>query len=267
MPGIQKILLTFMFCASVAQVYAQGTATPPKQVKPIARRVAPKGPPPIKNEISFGYRLATDGWGLYADYGTSKFDNAKHADMFYDVHILQLELAEKKHPQQQKITVEDQSTGNSTNYIYGKINNFYALKLGYGFRKMLAGKPDPGSVSIHWTNVVGGCLGMLKPYYVTLINNESIRYTDATGAEFLNKNYILGNAGFSKGIGEMKMIPGGQLKSMLHFDFATSRKTVTAIETGVSLEYYTEPVAIMYNRKEQQLFTNLFVSFQFGKRW
>lgn len=268
MPAIVKIALTLVLSASVLQVCAQGSSTLPATAKATVRRVAPKGPPPIKNEISFGYRLATDGWGIYMDYGMVRSNNTKLSDQFYDVHVLQLEIAEKKHPQQEKLTVQDINGAVVGRYVYGKINNFYGIKAAYGFRKLLAGRPDPGSVSIHWTNLVGGCLGMLKPYYLEVQTDPTtIRYTDDTRLDFINQSNIVRSAGFTQGFGELKMVPGGQLKSMLHFDFAASRKTVSAIETGVSAEYYAESIPIMYDRKATPYFINAFVSFQFGKRW
>lgn len=234
-------------------------------------RQAPKGPKPIKKEISFGYRLNTGGWAMYADYGSVKARSAKTADMFYNVNFLQFELSEKKSPKQEKIVVEDNSTGTSSKYVYGKINNFYAVKLGYGFRKMLAGKPDPGSVSIHWSNVLGGSLGLLKPYYLNVYNAKSdldvIKYSEVTQSQFLQQQSIIGSAGFGTGLGEIKMIPGGHFKSMLHFDLSTNRKSVVAIETGVNIEYYSANVPLMLNQEANPYFVELFLAFQFGKRW
>lgn len=268
MPGIAKIALTFLLSAAFVQAYAQGATTLSTTAKATAQRIAPKGPPPIKNEISFGYRLATDGWGIYTDYGMVRSKNAKVADMFNEAHIIQLEIAEKKHPQQEKLTVQDVNGSVLGKYIYGKINNFYGIKLGYGYSKLIAGKPDPGSVSIHWTNLIGGCLGMLKPYYLEVTTDPTtIRYTEDNRPYFLNQNNIIRSAGFSKGFGELKMVPGGQFKSMLHFDFAPTRNTVSAIETGISVEYYAEPIPLMYDKKANAYFFNAFVSFQFGKRW
>jgi hypothetical protein len=231
-------------------------------------RIAPKGPKPIKNEISFGYRLLTNGWAAYMDLGSVKARNARQADMFYNVRFWQVEFTEKKAPRQEKTVADENASGNSGSYVYGKINNFYGLKLGYGFRKMIAGKPDPGSVSIHWSNVLGGSLGMQKPYYLnTRSDPNAIKYSDATQAQFLSQQLIIGGAGFGKGLGEIKMIPGGHFKSMLHFDFSANRKSVVGIETGVNVEYYASAVPIMVNQEAKPYFVDLFLAFQFGKRW
>ncbi len=231
-------------------------------------KVAPKGPKPIKHEVSLGYRVHTNGWGAYLDIGKVKAKNVKQSDMFYNVRFWQVELTEKKHPKQEKLVVDENASGQSGSYIYGKMNNFYGLKLGYGIRRMIAGKPDPGSVSIHWVNVVSASLGMLKPYYLSVKSDpNAIKFSDATKANFMDQTLAVGSAGFAQGLSELKMIPGGAIKSALHFDFAANRKSVLAVETGINFEYYSEPVPLMVNQEAVPYFCDLFISLQFGKRW
>ncbi|GAA4461783.1 hypothetical protein GCM10023093_07110 [Nemorincola caseinilytica] len=256
-----------LLCSSAVHTYGQGSSTPPDVGKTLVK-VVPPTIKPIKAEISFGYRLGSDGWSLYMDYGKIRSRQAKMSDMFHDVRLLQLEFSEKKHPKQQKIAAPDNGSGNSSNYVYGKINNFYGVKAGIGMRRMLAGKPDPGCVSIHWTTIIGPALGLLKPYYiVTDANAGGIKFSEQTQDAFLDTRNITGSGGFSMGLSEVKAIPGGHLKTLLHFDFAANRKTVTAIETGASVEYYAEAIPLMFNQPSSPYFVNLFVAFQFGKRW
>ena len=192
----------------------------------------------------------------------------KRSDMFYNVRFFQLELTEKKHSKEEKIPGDGNSSSGSTSYIYGKINNLYAFKLGYGIRKMIAGKPDPGCVSIHWVNVLGVSLGMLKPYYLNVNGDPNgIKYTPSTSDQFLFQPYIIGSAGFSKGLGEMKYIPGGHIKSAIHFDFSTNRKNVLAVETGVNAEFYSQQIQLMANQPGTNYFVDIYLAFQLGKRW
>jgi hypothetical protein len=172
----------------------------------------------------------------------------------------------------------DQGSGSqkSKPFIFGKVNNFYALKLGYGIRKMIAGKPEPGTVSIHWVNLGGLSLGMEKPYYLDGYVSENntgfvvpatFKYTDDTKQSFLNEQYIRGSAGFQKGLNEIAFVPGLHAKSALHFDFSTVRRTAMAVETGIGVEYYTRDIKLMANQDSKPYFVNLFASFQFGRRW
>lgn len=238
-----------------------------------------KKPKPIRTELSGGVRLNTDGWSIYVDKGYVRSEETKLSDQFHDMRLFQVELSEHKDPKEVKRSMTDQASGGTQKtkpFIFGKINNFYALKLGYGLRKMIAGKPEPGTVSIHWVNVGGLSLGMEKPYYLdgyvpqdnfgTLVP-ATFKYTDETKQSFLNDQYIRGSAGFQKGLGEIQFVPGLQAKSALHFDFATNRRTAMAVETGIGIEYYTRKIQIMANQDAKPYFVNLFAAFQFGRRW
>ncbi len=238
-----------------------------------------KKPKPIRTELSAGFRLTTDGWVVHVDKGFVRSQEAKLQDQFHDVRLFQLELSEHKDPKEVKHAMTDQASGGSQKskpFIFGKINNFYALKLGYGIRKMIAGKPEPGTVSIHWVNVGGLSLGMEKPYYLdgyvpqdnfgTLVP-ATFKYSEETKESFLNDQYIRGGAGFQKGLGEIQFVPGLQAKTALHFDFAASRRSVMAVETGIGVEYYMRAIKLMANQESKPYFVNLFASFQFGRRW
>lgn len=252
--------------AAEAQVVAHPTDTVKKpMVKPMVQP-KPKGPKPITHEMSGGLRLNTNGWSLFTNLGKVKSKDPRHSDMFYNARLLELEFTEKKDPRETKTTSTNGGGGNT--YIYGKINNFYALKLGWGYRRLLVGKPDPGSVSMHWANTGGFSLGLLKPYYLnTLGDPNAIKYSDNNKSTFLYQNLIEGSAGFSKGLGEIKFVPGFHFKSALHFDFSTNRKTAIGVETGVNIEYYTQAVQIMATQSPNSAFLDLFIAIEFGKRW
>lgn len=267
-----KGLLMLTLCGTAG--YAQQvtfSSDSTKTIKPDAPapivKLKPPKVKPILHEMSFGLRLNTNGWSVYTDYGKSKTQDLKKADMFYNLMYLQAEFTEKKDPKEEKVTTQTASSKANSSYIYGKINNFYALKLGVGYRKMLAGKPDPGCVSIHWANTLGFSLGMQKPYYVMVAGSEYIKYSDVDKENFLDRAGIRGAGGFSKGLSEIVFIPGGHIKSALHFDFSTNRKNVLGVEAGINAEFYSQPIALMANNKTVTNFVDLFVSFQFGRRW
>ena len=258
MGRIVRLVVGSLICSCVVvHASAQSVVRSTDTVKKSASRVLPpkpKGPKAITKEMSVGLRLNTDGWSAFVDYGKVKSQDPKHSDMFYKVRFWQLEFTEKKKPRDEKSTSE--------------INNFYAFKLGYGFRKLLVGKPDPGTVSIHWANVIGLSVGLLKPYYLNVYSDPAaIKYGPDTAPYFLDNQIIEGSAGFSKGLSEIKVIPGIHFKSSLHFDFSTNRKNVIALETGVNAEYYSQSIALMANQSATNYFLDLFLAFQFGRRW
>ena len=269
------LLLTCCACSvSYAQVAVKATDTTRHATDTVKKAVVrpkpmikPKGPKPTVNEVSMGVRLNTNGWSAFTDIGRDKAKNAKDRDMFYNVHFLQVELKENKDPKETKSTAVD-AFGNQTKYIYGKINNFYALKLGYGIRTIIAGKPEPGTVSIHWVNVLGGSLGLLKPYYLKVYSDPSaIKYSDQTQSDFLDQQVIEGKGKFSQGLDQLKFVPGGHYKSAIHFDFSANRKNVLGAEIGFNVEYYSTAVQLIAGQKPSSLFADLFISFQYGRRW
>lgn len=239
-----------------------------------------KRPKPIKKEVSGGFRLNTDGWSIFLDRGSVK-NTDKTTDYYYDLNFWQVEFGEKKHPQEIKRTnTIGSNVDEAKSFIYGKVSNFYALKFGYGKRKLIAGKPElgedvePGHVSIHWVYLGGLSIGLEKPYYIDVLINrggsyvrETINYTDTTKGDFLQQHLVIGSSGFGKGLGQTKIVPGLHGKTGLHFDFATSKKSKLAVETGISADFYIRAIEMMANQKSRPYFVNAYVSLQFGKRW
>ncbi len=284
-PAKSTILFAFMFCVLAIKGQAQNAVdnaakidtiksspAPPVSHIPYKPKPKPKFPKQIRRELSIGLRLNTDGWGVFVDRGAIRGENPKTSDMFYNVKTWQIEFDEKKNAREIKTSTDDQSSGGgkSNPYIFGKINNFYTFKVGLGGSKLIAGKPDPGTVAIHWVTSGGLSLGLLKPYYIIVDNgggDKTIKYTDETHDNFLNEKNIVGGAGFSQGLSEIKFVPGVHLKTGLHFDFSGNRRTVFGVETGMNFEYYSQEIKLMALQPGVPYFYNLYVSIQFGKRW
>jgi hypothetical protein len=275
--GVFRLLLAFILGAFAAPAFGQIVYID-TSLEATNRRLKIKPPKfkAISKEYSAGYRQATDGWSGFFDYGRVLSNEGRQSDKFYSVRLFQIEFIEHKQLKETKIPNQDiASTGGSKSrpFVYGKVNNFYALKLNYGFRRMLAGKPDPGTVSIHLVYSAGLAIGLEKPYYLDAYvplpqggyARKQIKYEQDT-INFLTKYLILGSAGFSKGLNEIKIIPGVNARTGLHFDFATSRYTVLALETGLSAELYARPILLMANQKQSSLLFNGYISLQIGRR-
>lgn len=267
---IRIFLLIFILGGSLpssAQIYSSkdSTAKPTPLPKPIIKR-----PKPIMKERSAGLRLNTDGWTVFFERGKVKSEDVKRMDMFHDVRILQFEFSERRHPKELRMYGWDRDRQSDQMYVFGKINNFYALKFNIGNRKMLAGKPYPKAVSVHWVYAAGLSIGLLKPYYVNAYNAvgepEVMKYSEETSPYFLNSLNVLGASGLTQGIGEIKIKPGLHLKTALHFDYAADKFIVSAVEIGTSAEIYTSKIELMANQKATPYFFNLYAGIQFGKR-
>ena len=237
----------------------------------IARpRLIPVRPKTITKELTFGLRLNTDGWGFYSNFCKVKPVDQKHPDNFHNLLFYEFEIGEKKDPKEHKTpSGATNRFGGSSTYKYGKINSLYTVKLGAGFQKLLAGKPDTGCVALHWVNTAGFSLGVLKPYYLNVDSDpHTISFSDATEESFLDQRSIEGYAGFSQGLNEAKFVPGGYLRTALNFDFSTNNHNVLGLQVGVTADIYSQKMQLMASSLPARLaYYSLFIAAQFGKRW
>lgn len=233
--------------------------------------------PPITQELGVGFRLCSDGWSLFGQRGFIKADAEK-----VHTNFIWVDFSEKRNPKESRTLNENFSVVNPdelkpVSYKYGKINNFYQLKLGYGNSIPITGRLDKKSVVINWIYGVGLSLGVLKPYYLDLLipeGNVYVRkydkYSEQNKIYFLdlnNQGTIVGGSNFTKGIGEIKMQPGLAVRSGFFFDYSASRKSFLGVEIGASAELYTKQIPIMVNTKNSAYFFNFYADFRFGKRW
>lgn len=229
-----------------------------------------KRPPVLKGYLSGGLRINSNGWGLFIDkgflYGSNDFGSVNR-NHFFQAKVIELSFTEIKHAKEIKAnSVLPGLPFQPDAYVLGKINNFYQANLGFGFHHLLAGKPDPRTVSIHWVYLGGFSAGLLKPYYLELYNLGTVKYSQDIQTEFVSPGLIMGKAGFSKGLDEIEFVPGVFLKTGLHFDFAARPKGLMALEAGVYGSYYFNEIAQMVGQEPKQLFLNFYASLQFGGR-
>jgi hypothetical protein len=271
-------LMATMFLIKT-EVKGQGVVMPKNKVIPKSNLQLSKRllkPIPIKHEWSAGFRLQSDGWAIFADFGKEIKLNPKYPNFQYNTSLFQVELAEKT-DLRQKLTINTTISSPSSKtmgYVFGKVNKFYQARLSYGQRIKIAGKPDPQSASVHWLVAGGLSIGMVKPYKIIALVKDpllgfvekTIAYEPAYRDVFLNPDLISGSAGFSEGLSQMKYIPGFHLKTGLHFDFSKEKTSILAAEVGVSVDFYSDAIQIMLDDQNKKTFTNMYVSFQFGKR-
>lgn len=231
----------------------------------------------LKQEhLSFGGRLNTNGWSFFATYGK--------ATGFYKSKFYQFELIEFKHPQERKVPnelalpVNQQWGNNPKSYIFGKQNTFLSMHFSFGKRRLIGDKAEKSGVSAEFVYQYGPSLGIQKPYYLDLIyvvrgdgqtrtEARPQKYTAETHDRFLSKTYIYGSSGFSKGLDEIKLIPGAHGKAGFHFDWAPYNDLVRALEVGIGADLYMRNVPIMVNERNKFYFLYLYLGIEFGKRW
>lgn len=230
-----------------------------------------------KNEFSVGVKLLSNGWSIFGE-------RAKILSIwktrFFDFAFL--EYKNFKQTKQQPVDHYNISSFLDSNkdYYFGKKNNFYALHVGYGYKKRIADKADKNGVRVSLTYLGGFSLGVLKPYYLEYIDSSYVeenvttyiivndKYSEQNKDKFLDESLITSASGFSKGLGEIKAIPGVYGKFGLNFDWASNDQFVKSMEVGVNLDVYYKKVPIMVaSDVNRPFFLGLYLSFQLGKRW
>ena len=216
----------------------------------------------------FGIKLVSDGYGAFYELGRLK--TPLKTNLYF------LEIGERKHPKEEKLSRPNfgQAVGNP--YIFGKINNFYYAKLGLGQQRLIGGKANKNGVAVSAIYGGGFSAGLLKPYYLQLNNSAGdgeVKYNGSNDSIFLSPSSIFGAAGFGKGFGEMKFVPGAFARAALRFDYGRFNETVSALEVGVNAEFYTKTMPIILYIKElpeynkpKRFFINVYASILFGRR-
>jgi hypothetical protein len=210
-----------------------------------------------KTHFIFGVKLNTDGYGFSFEKGYTK--SVKKATLF------QLEITERKHQKQEK-----QSNPYASSYplIYGKVNFFYPIKLGVQKQYLLGNKSNKNGVSI--TGNIGGglILGLLRAYEVEVNKNGArtfINYDSEDSLLFTTGPYY-GGPNLGKGWNHMKLTPGLYIKPGLRFDYGKFNDLVSAIEVGLTADFYAKKIPQMFNTEEKQFFYSAYFTILFGKR-
>ena len=229
-------------------------------------RQAEEGVLVYRKQSMIGLQFRNNGYGLFYELGRMKTTRK--------TNIYRLDITEIKHPKEEK-----QSSGGvagifNNPYIYGKINSFYQLTLGFGQQYMLGQKGNKNGVAISTVYSGGLALGFLRPYYLEVHDpnggdNLIIKYSPKDSVLFLDLqglNGIVGGGGLGKGWGELKIKPGGFLKAALRFDYGRFNELVSGIEIGISGEFYSSKIPIVIKQKENQFFFQGYIAILFGRR-
>ncbi len=210
-----------------------------------------------KKSFAFGAKLISDGYGVFFELGRA---SSVKKSLLY-----QLEISERKHIKEEKLS---SYFANSVPYIYGKENFFYPVKLGVQQQILLGNKSNKNGVSVTGNYGGGITAGLLRPYYVQAQQGNNInyiKYQSADSIDFLNAR-IYGGPTLGKGWSDMTVVPGLYAKAAVRFDYGSYNEVLSALEVGISGEYYSKKIPQLVNNKEKQFFFSGYVSILFGKR-
>lgn len=218
-----------------------------------------------KKEYSLGFRLQSNGFSVYTQYGWIKdLKRTRHIQLEYNYFI---NYAQKR----QKPVI----SSNGREFLYGFNGHFHAVRASFGLQRAIFDKANRNGVRLSFTGFMGFSLGLLKPYYLNLLqptNDGQIvikpeRYSEANRDRFLALDSIAGAAPTRYGLNQMQVIPGIHGKVSLDFDWGTRDAFVKALELGIMLDLYYKNVPIMVNKSNRFYQLGLFLAFHLGKRW
>jgi hypothetical protein len=122
-------------------------------------------------------------------------------------------------------------------------------------------------------NVGGGIsLGLLRAYEFEIDDASAggrrfIRYESEDSLIFANPVGLNPSGpGLGKGWNHLKLTPGLYVKPGLRFDYGRYNDLLTAIEVGVTAEFYSKKIPQMISNKERQFFFSAYFALMFGKR-
>jgi len=275
-------ILFFVSCISFA-ASAQSGIFQPKELNNGNKGIV------YDREAAGDLKLFSNGFEIGLNVGRLK--------SYYRTQYWHFGIGELKHHREYKnrdgITGGNSSGRNSRSYIYGKQNNLYAVRVGYGVKRYYSEKARKKGLAIGVSYEGGPTLGILKPYYLE-INRTEIggqvkpspeKFNGSNANLFLNTDRIFGAAPAINGLNELKIRPGIHLMGAIHFDWGAFDEYVKAVEVGIAADVFFSDMPILIddatftnntgspvdilsrNVKNRPFFINFYISFQLGKRW
>ena len=230
-----------------------------KKIDELAKQ-AEEGVLIYEKQAAFGIQLRTNGYGIF--YERAKMKTNRKSSLY------RIDITEIKEAKEQKLFGGSFIFGNP--YIYGKINYFYPVTLGYGQQYILGQKGNKNGVAVSAFYNAGLSIGLLRPYYIKVDDPSKgerfIKYSQEDSVLFLDQSSILSGGGLGKGWGDLKVKPGIFAKAAMRFDYGRFNESVAALEIGVSVEAYASKIPILLFQKDKQIFSQIYFAVLFGKR-
>ncbi len=207
-----------------------------------------------------GISIHTEGWGVY-------FRKGKILDIYKKI-FWEVEFVTMHNAQEYKISNPNQPE--ATPYYFGKLNGMGTFRGGVGVSRMIWRKNDLSCVQIDAVYSVGVSLAVLKPVYLEIYstgaNGDQVPVPQQYDPNLDTPSNIYGRASVFDGLSQLSFYPGLYAKAGLNFDFANRNKSIKAVEAGIVVDGYKNVIPMMAFTKNNQVFVNLFLSINIGKK-
>lgn len=223
---------------------------------------------PKKSEFAVGGGIHTRGFQLNLAYGILKTPT-RTMSFFVD-------FGEIRHAKERIRTYDGVPIlgSGSSSFIYGKRNNLFFTRIGYGEKYYLSTR-NRRAVSLGFVYAGGFSLGMVRPYYLDLIYRDNLgrpnvvveKYSESNELKFLNPQEVSGHSGIGYGWDELTLVPGVFFKAGVLIDWGAFDVVLKDVEVGVSVDAYFQEIPLMIFEENTPLFVNLYLNIRLGHRW
>ncbi|HKK42379.1 MAG TPA: hypothetical protein VJ963_08220 [Bacteroidales bacterium] len=238
------LVMVFLLLTGTAWLYSQGELDEQQKVF-------------FRNERSFAILLNTDGIGF-------GYRGARRID-FRNKKIWEIDLGTLRNSKEYKQASQYIQGGS---FVFGKMNSVIFLRGGIGRQHEIYKKADLGGIAVRYFYSAGPVLAVYKPIYYRVVY-----YISSTEAEIREEKFdvsiaasrdIYSKAPFTKGLNEIKVMPGLYGKGGFNFEYSKEDKIIHAIEVGAQINAFPKEIPIMANTNNKAVFFSLFVSYRFG---
>ncbi len=215
----------------------------------------------LRNERTFAFILSSNSFGFNFSYAQRRDGYRKR---LYSVSAFNLKS-------DKEIKVVNQQFSSQNRFVYGKANFVLNLRGGFGMQKEVFSKRDKGSINIRYFYTFGPSLAVLKPIYYEVAYIQTPHITIFKDEKFDPDNphhqqySIAGRSPFVKGMNELNISPGANLKFGFEFEYSKQDERIRSLEAGVTADVFLLPIQIMATQDPQYLFYGFFISYRFGK--
>jgi len=212
------------------------------------------------SEFTWGVNKNTSG-GLIGGFVFKKAK--KLSDRVLETYGL--EIMNVKHPQELRL-----SSGTGNFFIYGKSNYLYSFRFQYGRDLILFKKAPQQGVEIKAVFALGPSLGIVAPYYIErLVDNSffaTVNEQYDPNNPFHSYTRILGTGYLFEGLGESKIQLGVNAKMGFNFELGTIKSQVTGFEVGFLVDSYFNEVVLVPTSSNSGVFPTLYFTLFYGTR-